>query len=108
MLTVNGKGDDPQQVPVPVREVSRAMPDSLRWWLIASVAVLLGSLALFVGNVVAGFAYFTAQSSPLWITVVGVVALLGVGLGFGGLFLVLIFAGVRGGKHEKAQASTAE
>ena len=107
MLTVNGKGDS-QPIPVPVREVSRAMPDSLRWWLIASVSVLLASLALFVANVVAGFAYFTAQSSPLWITVVGVVAVLGMGLGFGGLFLVLIFAGVRARKNEKAQALTAE
>ena len=84
------------------------MADGLKGWLIASVVVLLGSLALFVGNVVAGFAYFTEKTTPLWVTVVGVVAVLGIAAGFGGLLLVLVLAAAKSRKDDKALSAAAE
>ena len=76
------------------------MPEGLRGWLIASVGVLLVSLILFVATVVAGFAYFAEKSMPLWVTVSGVVSLLGMGLGFAGLFFVFILAATKGRKQK--------
>lgn len=82
--------------------------DGLKRWLIASVAVLLASLTLFVGNIVAGFVYFNEKTIPLWVTVVGVIAVLGIATGFGGLLLVLVLAALKSHKDDKATASTAE
>ncbi len=81
-----------------------AMAEGLKGWLIASVIVLLGSLTLFVSTVVAGFVYFKEASTPLWVTVLGVVAVLGTGLGFGGLFLVLVLAALKARKADKAKS----
>jgi hypothetical protein len=92
----------------PIEPAGMTMARHLRWSLISSVVVLLGSLALFVGTVVAGFAYFNSQSSPLWLTVVGVVAVLGIVTGFAGLLFVLILAWMKARKNEKAQAVSAE
>jgi H+/Cl- antiporter ClcA len=92
----------------PVKPVDMVMPKSLQYWLIASVVVLLGSLVIFVTNVVAGFAYFNSQTSPLWVTVVGVVAVLGIATGFAGLLFVLILAGMKARKNDKARAVSAE
>jgi hypothetical protein len=81
---------------------SEAMPDGLKGLLITSLVVLLGSLTLFVGNVVAGFVYFTAKTPPLWVTVLGVVALLGMAAGFGGVCLVFLLAVVKARREDKA------
>jgi hypothetical protein len=69
---------------------STAIPAGYKRWVIASVVVLLGSLALFTGAVVAWFVYFMQPSTPLWVTVLAVVSVLGIGVGFGGLFLIMI------------------
>jgi hypothetical protein len=69
---------------------STAIPEGYKWWVIASVVVLLGSLVLFTGAVVAWFVYFMQTSTPLWVTVLAVVSVLGIAVGFGGLFLVMI------------------
>ena len=82
-----------------------ALAAGLKGWLILSVAVLLGSLTLFVVTIVSGFVYFNAASTPLWVTVVGVVAVLGIGVGFGGLFLVLVLAAMKARKAEQARAA---
>ena len=58
-------------------------------YLIASLIVLVGSLVLLAGAVVGAFLSFGDKATPLWIIVVGVFAFLGVGLGFGGLFLLM-------------------
>jgi hypothetical protein len=81
---------------------SKAMPDGLKGLLITSLVVLLGSLVLFVGNVVAGFVYFTEKTQPLWVTVLGVVELLGMAVGFGGLGLVFLLAVVKARREDKA------
>jgi hypothetical protein len=92
----------------PVRPVDMVVPKGYRNLLIASVVVMLGSLLIFAGTVVAGFAYFTSGGSPLWLTVIGVAGILGIGLGFAGLFLVLILAGIKARKNEKTPAVPAE
>jgi hypothetical protein len=81
---------------------SKAMPDGLKGLLITSLIVLLGSLVLFVVNVVAGFVYFTAKTTPLWVTVLGVVALLGMAGGFGGVCMVFLLAVVKARREDKA------
>ena len=64
-------------------------------WLIASVVVLVGSLGLLAVAVTAAFLSFADQATPLWVVVVGAFAVLGVGVGFGGMFLILATAGWR-------------
>jgi hypothetical protein len=77
------------------------MPDSFRWGLVASVSVLLLSLLLFAGNVGAGFVYFNEKQAPAWVTVLGVVSILGICAGFGGLFLLLILTAVKAHRDDK-------
>jgi hypothetical protein len=62
-------------------------------WLIASVALLVASLMLlaFVGTM--GFLDSTKGGVPLWLVVLGVLAVLGIALGFGGFFLMMLAAG---------------
>ena len=62
-------------------------------WLIASVAVLVASLMLlaFVGTM--GFLDSSKGGTPLWLVVLGVVAVLGVAVGFAGFFLMMVAAG---------------
>jgi protein-S-isoprenylcysteine O-methyltransferase Ste14 len=69
--------------------------------LIASVAVLVGSLLLlaFVGTM--GFLDSTKGGVPLWLVVLGVFAVLGVALGFGGFFLMMLTAWWR--SHREAR-----
>ena len=72
---------------------SKAIPDGYKWWIVASVGVLLVSLAMFVGTVVAAFVYFAEKATPIWVTVLGVISVLGIAVGFAGLFLILIVIG---------------
>ncbi len=61
-------------------------------WLIASAAALVGGLLLlaFVGTM--AFVN-SAKGMPLWLLLLGVVAALGIAVGFGGMFLILAMAG---------------
>ena len=62
-------------------------------WVIASVAMLVGSLMLLAVVGTIGFVYYAATGFPVWLILLGVVAGLGVALGFGGFFLMMIAAG---------------
>jgi hypothetical protein len=84
-----------------VRPRSKAMPDGLRGWLVASLTVLLLSLTVFVVDVVMGFTYFTQKTTPLWVTVLGGMAVLGMGLGFLGLCMVFLMAVVKFRKEDE-------
>jgi hypothetical protein len=75
--------------------LSKAIPDSAKKWLVASLAVLLFSLALVLGDVVAAFVYFADKTDPLWVTLLGVAGAFGVAMGFGGFFVLMVFAGWR-------------
>lgn len=58
-----------------------------------SLAVLIGSL--FLLGVVGTVAFVGAQGAPtpLWVIVLGVVAVLGIAAGFGGFLLIMVVAG---------------
>ncbi len=73
--------------------MTESLPRGYVPWLIASVAVLLVSLGLLAVAVTAAFWTFAEQSAPLWVVVLGALSVLGVALGFGGLFLLLAVAG---------------
>ena len=85
-----------------VKATSKAISEGFKWWLVASTAVIVGSLVLFVVNLVAGFAFFTEKTAPLWVTVVGVVSVIGMGLGFGCLFLVFLLAALKSRRDKTA------
>ncbi len=75
--------------------MTESLPKGFKPWLIVSVAVLVISLGLLAVSVSAAFFTFADVVAPLWVVVLGALSLLGVGLGFGGLFLLLATAGWR-------------
>jgi hypothetical protein len=82
---------------------SKAMPEGLKGWLVASLVVLLLSLLVFVVDVVMGFTYFTQKTTPLWVTVLGAAAVVGMGLGFAGIGLVFVMAVVKSRREDKQE-----
>ncbi|WP_158791031.1 hypothetical protein [Granulicella sp. L60] len=72
---------------------SKPLPDGFKTWIVVSVSLLLFSLLLVLGDIVAAFVYFSDKTNPLWVTLLGVAGALGVALGFGGLFLLMAIAG---------------
>ncbi len=62
-------------------------------WIMLSVAVLVGSLMLLAAVGTIGFVYYQASGMPIWLILLGVVAALGLALGFGGFFLIMLAAG---------------
>ena len=72
--------------------MSKAIPDGSKKWLMAFLGVLLFSLLLVLGDIVAAFVYFADKSDPLWVTLLGVAGGLGVAVGFGGFFLLMAIA----------------
>jgi hypothetical protein len=75
--------------------VTDSIPKGYKPWLIASVAVLVGSLGVLAIAVTAAFWTFADTAAPLWVVALGAISLLGIGVGFGGLFLLLATAGYR-------------
>jgi membrane protein implicated in regulation of membrane protease activity len=70
-----------------------SLPKTYKPGIILSVVILVGSLFLLAIAVVAAFATFGDQPTPLWVTVVGATALLGIAVGFGGFVLLMLIAG---------------
>lgn len=84
-----------------------AMPKGYQVWLLVCLVVLVGSLLLLAIAAGAAFVYFSDVPVPLWLTALGVLAAMGVAVGFGGLFLLLVLAGWRSFREEKiAKRST--
>jgi hypothetical protein len=77
------------------------IPKAYKPWLILSLATLIGSLVVFVVAVVAAFVSFGDQRTPLWVVVVGVLSVLGIGLGFGGFFLLMATAGFQAWREDR-------
>lgn len=82
-----------------------AVPAKYKRWVILSTVVLLLSLLLLLCNIVAAFVYFTANSTPVWVTALSVISILGMAVGFGGLFLLLGIAAAKASGSDKKQAS---
>ena len=64
-------------------------------WIILSLVVLVGSLLMLAVVGTVGFVYFASSGMPIWLILLGVVAALGIALGFGGFFLLMMTAGWR-------------
>ena len=62
-------------------------------YLMASLAVLIGSLVLLAVVGTVAFVGTTGEATPLWVIVLGVVAVLGMIAGFAGFFLIMVVAG---------------
>ena len=77
------------------------IPSAYKPWIILSLTILVGSLALGAAAVVANFVAFGNQSTPLWVIVLSVVAILGVFLGFGGFFLLMLAAGYQSWRESR-------
>ena len=75
--------------------VNKAVPDGMKSWLLACSVVLIVSLVLLTGNLVAGFYFFSDMKMPVWVSILGAVAMLGVVAGFGGVFLLMAAAAVK-------------
>lgn len=82
-----------------------AVPARYKRWLILSTVVLLLSLVLLLCNIVATFVYFSARSTPVWVTALSVTSIFGMVAGFGGLFLLLGIAGGRAWRSDKKRAA---
>ena len=74
---------------------SQVIAGWMRGWLVASTAVLVGSLGLLGVDVVMGFAYFGEPTWPVWVWVLGGLAIAGVALGFAGFLGLIAVAGFR-------------
>jgi len=62
-------------------------------WLLVSLTVLVGGLLLLVVAGTVAFISFNGTETPLWVIVLGVLGAFGLGLGFGGFFLMMMLAG---------------
>ena len=70
------------------------VPRAYRPWLLLSLLVLVGSLFLLAILVVVVFIRFGATTAtPIWLILLGVVAALGILLGFAGFLLLMLAAG---------------
>lgn len=80
--TSRPRGDDP-------------IPKAYKPWLILSLLVLVGSLVLLAVVVTVAFVRFDSAGTPIWLVLLGVVAVLGIALGFAGFLLLMFTAGYR-------------
>ncbi len=87
------QAEAPARRRIPLRVES--IPSGYRPWIVASIAVLVVSLMLLAGTVGASFFYFEDRGSPLWVVILGGVAVFGVLLGFSGFFVMMMIAGWR-------------
>ncbi len=76
------------------------IPMAYRPWLMVALATLVLSLLALVITTSIAFIYYANILPPLWLTVLGALAALGVAAGFGGMFLLLVIAGYRSFKED--------
>lgn len=70
-------------------------------WLIACVVLLVGSLLVLAASAAGAFVWFSETGAPVWLVVVGVLAVLGVAAGFAGMIVLLATAGWKSFRQEK-------
>ncbi len=70
-------------------------------WIVLSVAVLVSSLLLLIVTVFIGFVYYSETGQPLWVVMLGALSVIGIGLGFGGFFLLMMTAGWLSWREER-------
>ncbi len=70
-------------------------------WLILSLVVLVGSLLMLAVVMTLAFLSYSDQDTPIWIIVLAVLSAMGVALGFGGFFLMMLVAGWRSAREAR-------
>lgn len=83
------------------RTVSEPIGKAYKPWIIASVATLIGSLVLLTISVFVGFVFHQGTDKPIWLILLAILAVLGIGLGFAGFFLLMLTAGWRSFREGK-------
>lgn len=81
------------------------IPKGYSLWLVLFLVLLVGSLLLLGVAAALAFVSYSDTPIPLWLTVFGVLAALGVAAGFGGLFLLVLLAGWRSFRAPNASAT---
>jgi len=75
--------------------LKESLPKGYKPWIVASVAVLVLSLIMLAIAVTEAFIAFQQSATPLWAVALGAISVFGIVAGFGGLFLLMAFAGYR-------------
>ena len=97
---------------LPKQTGAESLPKGYKPFIVASLAILVLSLVLLVGAVVAAFFFFGGEGTPLWVVVMGGFAVFGIALGFAGFLGMMLVAGWRSFKESRrarlASGSAAE
>ena len=75
--------------------MTESLPKAYKIWIVASVALLVFSLLLLAISVGAAFFYFSGGVTPVWVVVLGGLAVFGILAGFGGFLTMMGVAGWR-------------
>jgi len=81
--------------------MSKPLPPGYKGWIVTCLVIFVGALVLLAADVTAGFVYFDQKTTPLWVTVLGVAAVLGIALGFVGFLLIMVVAGYKNWKESQ-------
>ena len=83
------------------RTLAEPIGKAYKPWIIASVAILVGSLFLLTLSVFAGFVFYQGADKPIWLILLAILAVLGIALGFAGFFMLMLTAGWRSFREGK-------
>ena len=77
------------------RSLGESLGRGYKPWLMASVALLVGSLGVLAVAAAVAFVQYADAPAPIWLVLLGLAAALGVAGGFAGMFVLVGIAGVR-------------
>ena len=86
---------------LPQSKGAESLPKAYKPFIVASLAILVLSLVLLAGAVVAAFYFFGGEGTPLWVVVMGGFAVFGIALGFAGFLGMMLVAGWRSFKQNR-------
>ena len=86
---------------LPKQTGAESLPKGYKPFIIASLTILVLSLVLLAGAVVAAFVFFGGEGTPLWVVVMGGFAVFGIALGFAGFLGMMLVAGWRSFKESR-------
>ena len=81
--------------------MQESLPKAYKPWIVASLSILVLSLVLLAGAVVAAFLFFGGEGTPLWVVVMGGFAVFGILLGFAGFLAMMAVAAWRSFKQSR-------
>ena len=92
---------------LPQDKGAESLPKAYKPFIIGSLGILVLSLVLLAGAVVAAFYFFGGEGTPLWVVVMGGFAVFGIALGFAGFLGMMLVAGWRSFKQSRIAAAAA-